>query len=128
MRKKKRDPKLLPYAVGIAAGYIAALLVCIPAALVLSFTDVAAKTAGAAAVLAMSIGSFVCGRTAGIIKRRNGLKTGALCGVIFVLPLLILSAIFGGSSLSAMFFVKFMLCVAFAAVGGVAGVNREERP
>lgn len=127
MRKKKRDPKLLPYAVGIAAGYIAALLVCVPAALVLSLTDVAAKTAGAAAVLAMSIGSFVCGRTAGIIKRRNGLKTGALCGVIFMLPLLILSAIFV-RSWSAMFFVKFLLCVAFAAVGGVAGVNREERP
>ncbi len=97
------------------------------AAALLSLTDAAVQTAGAAAVLAMSIGSFLCGQTAGIIKHRDGLKTGALCGIAFALPLLILSAVFGGGW-SAMFFVKLLLCVSFAAVGGVAGVNREEKP
>lgn len=127
MRKHKQNSRLLPYAAGLIVGYIAALPVSVFAAALLSLTDAAAQTAGAAAVLAMSIGSFLCGRTAGIIKRRDGLKTGALCGIVFVLPLLILSAVFGGGW-SAMFFVKLLLCVAFAAVGGVAGVNREERP
>ncbi|MCM1164693.1 MAG: hypothetical protein NC299_00775 [Lachnospiraceae bacterium] len=46
---------------------------------------------------------------------------------MFALPLVIVSAVFG-SGLSAMFFVKLLLCAAFAAVGGVAGVNREEKP
>ncbi len=127
MRKRKRNSRLLPYAAGLIVGYIAALLVSMLAAAVLSLTDAAAQTAGAASVLAMSIGSFLCGRTAGIIKHRDGMKTGALCGIAFVLPLLILSAVFGGGW-SAMFFVKFLLCVSFAAVGGVAGVNREEKP
>ena len=126
MRKRKRNSKLLPYAAGLIVGYIAMLPVSVIAAL-LSITDAASKTAGAAAVLAMAIGCFLGGRTAGIIKHRDGLKTGALFGVMFVLPLLILSAIFT-RSWSGMFFVKLILCVAFAAVGGVAGVNREERP
>lgn len=126
MRKRKRDPRLTPYAAGLITGYIAALLVSVLAAALLSATDAAAKTAGAASVLAMSIGSFLSGRTAGIIKRRDGLKTGALCGLAFVLPLLVISAVFT-RSWSMMFFVKLILCVAFAAVGGVAGVNREER-
>ena len=124
MRKRKRNSRLLPYAAGLIVGYIAALLVSMLAA---SLTDAAVQTAGAAAVLAMSIGSFLCGQTAGIIKHRDGLKTGALCGIAFALPLLILSAVFGGGW-SAMFFVKLLLCVSFAAVGGVAGVNREEKP
>lgn len=111
---------------GLIVGYIAALLVSVLAAALLSLTDAAAQTAGAAAVLAMSIGSFLSGRTAGIIKRRDGLKTGTLCGIVFVLPLLIISAVFGGGW-SAMFFVKLILCAAFGAVGGVAGVNRDER-
>ncbi|MBD5130646.1 MAG: TIGR04086 family membrane protein [Ruminococcaceae bacterium] len=126
MRKHKQNSRLLPYAAGLTVGYTAALLVSALAAALLSLTDAAAQTAGAAAVLAMSIGSFLCGRTAGIIKHRDGLKTGVLCGLAFVLPLLILSAIFG--RWSAMFFVKLLLCTAFAAVGGVAGVNREEKP
>ncbi len=127
MRKRKRNSKLLPYAAGLVAGYAAMLPVSVIAAALLSITDAAAQTAGAAAVLAMAIGCFLGGRTAGIIKRRDGLKTGALFGVMFVLPLLVLSAIFT-RSWSGMFFVKLILCAAFAAVGGVAGVNREERP
>lgn len=101
-------------------GYTGALAVSLLAAGVLSFTDAAAKTAGGAAVLALIIGSFLCGRTAGVIKRRDGLKTGALCGLIFVLPLLLISAIFY-NSWSAMFIIKLLLCTAFAAVGELRG-------
>ena len=126
MRKRKRKSGLLPYTAGLIVGYAVMLPVSVIAAALLSITDAASKTAGAAAVLAMAIGCFLGGRTAGIIKHRDGLKTGALFGIIFVLPLLILSAIFT-RSWSGMFFVKLILCVAFAAVGGVAGVNREEK-
>lgn len=126
MRKRKKEQRFLPYAAGLIVGYTGALAVSLLAAGVLSFTDAAAKTAGGAAVLALIIGSFLCGRTAGVIKRRDGLKTGALCGLIFVLPLLLISAIFY-NSWSAMFIIKLLLCTAFAAVGGVAGVNKDER-
>lgn len=126
MRKRKRNSKLIPYAAGLAAGYAASLAVSVLAAFILSFTDAASKTAGAAAVLAAAIGSFVCGRTAGSLKHRDGLKTGALCGLAFAVPLVIISVIFRLSE-GAMFFVKVVLCVSFGTVGGVAGVNREER-
>ncbi|MDE7360642.1 MAG: TIGR04086 family membrane protein [Oscillospiraceae bacterium] len=126
MRKRKREPRLMPYAAGMVVGYIGALAVSMLAAGVLSLTDAAAKTAGSAAVVALIIGSFLSGRTAGVIKRRDGLKTGALCGLAFVLPLLVISAVFS-NSWSVMFIVKLLLCTAFAAVGGVAGVNKDER-
>ena len=124
MRKKKRNYRFFPYGAGLVLGYAAMLLVSAAAALLLSFTDAASSAAGAAAVLALAIGSFVCGRTAGIMRRRDGLKTGALCGLIFsVLPvvLALIFHLFG----TVMLIIKPILCVAFGAVGGVAGVNRD---
>lgn len=124
MRKRKRDSELLPYAAGLVLGYAAMLLVSAAAALILSVTGAAASAAGAAAVLALSIGSFVCGRTAGIMRRRNGLKTGALCGLIFSVLPVILSIIFRLFG-TPMLIIKPILCIAFGTVGGVAGVNRD---
>ncbi len=126
MRRKKRNSPFLPFAAGLAVGYGVMLPVSAGSALLLSFFDGAAKTAGAAAVLAMAIGSYFCGRTAGIMRRRGGLKTGLLCGLLFpVLPIL-LSLIFRQFS-GVMLPVKLILCVAFGIVGGVAGVNADEK-
>lgn len=124
MRKRKHNSAITPYAAGLILGYAAAILVSAGAALLLSFTDTASKTAGAAAVLALSIGSFVCGRTAGAMRRRNGLKTGALCGLLFSVLPIILSLIFRLFG-TVMLIIKPILCIAFGAVGGVAGVNKE---
>jgi len=126
MRRRKRNSPFLPFAAGLAVGYGVMLPVSAAAALLLSFFDGAAKTAGAAAVLAMAIGSYFCGRTAGIMRRRGGLKTGLLCGLLFsVLPIL-LSLIFRQFA-GVMLPVKVILCVAFGTVGGVAGVNTDEK-
>lgn len=122
MRRHKRSNAFFPYAVGLGVGYAAAILICAASALVLSFSDAAAKAAGAAAVVALSVGSFLCGRTAGQIKHRDGLRTGALSGLLFsVLPVL-LSIVFSSFG-TAMLFVKPLLCVFFGTAGGVAGVN-----
>lgn len=126
MRKTKRQNRFAPFVAGLISGYAAALMVCAAAALLLSFTDMAAAAAGAAALLAAAAGSFVSGRTAGILRKRGGLRTGAICGVIFILPLATLSAALGMMG-GALLIVKSLLCVCFAAAGGVSGVNREEK-
>lgn len=125
MRKKKNDSRFVPYLFGMAAGLGTVLLISAAAALILSFSDAAARSAGAASVIALSVGSFVCGRTAGIIRRRDGLRTGALCGVMFSAVPIIMSLIFGRFG-TAMLFVKPLLCVFFGTAGGVAGVNKDE--
>lgn len=124
MRKAKRDNRAKPFIIGLIFGYAVTAVICALAAAMLSLTDSAAAAAGAAAVVALSAGSFVCGRIAGILRRRNGLKTGALCGVLFVLPAAVLSLIFSGFGGGLL--LKIGLCIAFGTVGGVAGVNKEE--
>ncbi len=126
MRKQKQSSPFMPFWAGLVCGYIVTLLICVLAAVVLSFTDAAEKGSSAAAIPAIAVGSYVCGRTAGVLRRRNGLKTGALCGVLFMIPLVVLSLIFGLTG-SIMLFLKIALCVIFGTIGGVAGVNTDKK-
>lgn len=123
MRKKKKS-RAAPFTAGMICGGAAALVTAAIGALLLSLLGASAGAAGAAAIAASAIGSFVCGRTAGIMRRRDGLKTGALCGALFFIPLLLLSLVFGTAG-SFMLPVKALVCLAFAAAGGVAGVNKD---
>lgn len=124
MRKRKHNSKLAPFAAGVAAGYGAALLAAALCAAALTLTDTASSGSGAAAILAVSVGSFVCGRISGRLRRKNGLQTGALSGIMFVVPLLVLSLIFGLAG-SVLLVVKAALCLVFGMVGGVSGVNSD---
>lgn len=125
MRKKKRNDKLKPYLLGALFGYTAMILTILPAALILSMMRSASKGAGAAAVISLMIGGFVCGKTTGLIRKRDGLKTGLLCGLMFAVPIIVITVIFS-SKTDGSLFLKTALCVAFATVGGVSGVNSSE--
>lgn len=122
MRKLKRNDKLKPYLLGTLFGYIAMILTILPAAVILSMMRSASKGAGAAAVVSLMVGGFVCGKTTGLVRRRDGLKTGLLCGLLFAVPIMILTLIFSTKSGGSLL-LKIALCVAFATVGGVSGVN-----
>lgn len=104
---------------------MAMILTILPAALILSLMKSASKAAGAAAVIALTIGGFVCGKTAGFIRQKDGLKTGFLCGLMFSVPMIILTVIFPSGSAGTLM-LKIALCASFAAVGGVSGVNSSE--
>lgn len=123
MRKKKKSPAA-PFAAGMICGGAAALITAALGALLLALVGASAGMAGAAAIAASAVGSFVCGRTAGVIRRRDGLKIGVLCGAMFFLLLLVPALIFGTAG-SFMLPVKAAICLAFAAAGGVVGVNKE---
>lgn len=122
MRKRKRDDRLKPYLMGVLFGYAAMALTVLPAALILSLMRSASRGAGAAAVIALTIGGFVCGKTAGVVRGRDGLKTGFLCGVLFSVPMTVITVIFSEWTLGTLL-LKITLCASFAAVGGVSGVS-----
>lgn len=78
------------------------------------------------AVPAAAMGSFLCGRTAGKMRHRGGLKTGAVCGIMYCVPLILLALIFGTVQ-GALLPVKLALCIGFGAAGGVSGVNSQDK-
>lgn len=124
MRKKKNTSRAFPFIKGLAAGYIATIAVAAAGALIMWIFGADSGLSWLPATLAAAAGSFFCGRAAGKLRRRSGLKTGAFCGAIYFAPLIILGLIFGTAG--ALIPVKAVLCTAFGAAGGVYGVNSPE--
>lgn len=125
MRRKKRYSRLLPFGAGLVAGYIATIAAAAVGALIMWLTGADSGLSWLAAVPAAALGSFICGRTAGKMRRRGGIKTGLFCGAVYCLPLIVLGLIFGTVQ-GGMFPVKLALCMGFGAAGGVSGVNSPE--
>ena len=125
MRRAKRERRYTAFTAGVAGGYIAALAVAAIGAVIVLITDSAEDMSGAMSIAALAAGSFISGRISGAIRRRDGLKTGAICAVMYLIPLVILSLIFGVMS-GALLPVKCVLCIAFGAAGGVVGVNHSD--
>ena len=126
MRRKHGNSRLAPFGMGIAAGYLATAAAAALSALIMLILGADGSIAWLPAIFAAAAGSFFCGRTAGKLRRRSGLKTGAVCGAAYILPLILLGMIFGRGE-GALLPVKLLLCVGFAAAGGVVGVNSPEK-
>ncbi|MGN1340744.1 MAG: TIGR04086 family membrane protein [Oscillospiraceae bacterium] len=126
MRKRQRNSRFAPFGAGLLAGYLLTAGTSAAGALVMWLAGADSGAAWLVAVPAMALGSFLCGRTAGRLRRRGGLKTGAVCGVMYFLPLLLLSLVFGQVQ-GVLLTVKLLLCVGFGTAGGVAGVNSQDR-
>ena len=111
MRRKKNRSRLLPFGAGLAAGYLLTIGVAAAGALVMWLTGA---------------DSSMAWLTAGKQRRRGGLKTGAVCGVLYCVPLILAALIFGTVQ-GILLPVKAALCIGFAAAGGVSGVNSPEK-
>ena len=126
MRRVKREHRMLPYAAGVITGYIVTLVLSAAAAFALFLTDSAEGLSGAAAVIIAALSCFWAGRRAGRLKRRDGLKSGFLCGILYMLPLTLVAIIWGTFG-GTLFWVKLILSAVFGAAGGINGVNSPEK-
>ncbi len=124
MRRAKKRNRLTPFWAGLAGGYIAALAVAAVGALILLLSGSAALT-GLFSIAAVAAGAFAAGRISGGMRRRRGLATGALSGVMFLAVPVLLSLVFGVMR-GPLLAVKLALCVAFGSAGGVVGVNSSD--
>lgn len=125
MRRAKRESRLAPFTAGVTCGYIATLAAAVLGALLVLLTDSAESFSGVVAMVALAVGSFASGRLAGSMRRRGGLFTGAVSGLLYVIPFVLLSVVFGVMQ-GVLLFVKLILCVVFGAAGGVVGVNSSD--
>lgn len=126
MRKRRSNSRLLPFGAGLAAGYMLTAGTAAAGALIMWILGADGGLSWIVAVPAVAMGSFLCGRTAGKMRRRGGLKTGAVCGIMYCVPLILLALIFGTVQ-GVLLPVKLALCIGFGAAGGVSGVNSQDK-
>ena len=92
------------------------------AASVVDFSDGAFN---ALSSIALCAGCFAASYTAAKRRRRDGLKTGLLCGAIIFGVLLLGGLIFVRSFSAGGFFTKLLIIMVCSAIGGIIGVNKQ---
>ena len=116
---------LRPIGVGLCVGIVTATLLLLGAAVALWKVDVPRGAIAPMAVTAAAIGSLIAGVVAALCAGKRGLVTGAVCGTVMALILLIVGlSRFGGADVgyAALKWAVMTLC---GAIGGLIGVNRK---
>jgi len=77
--------------------------------------------------IALCAGCFAAAYTAAKRRRRDGIKTGLLCGAVIFLVILTAGALFVKSFSAGGFFTKLLMVLLCSAVGGIVGVNSPKK-
>ncbi len=108
---------------GIIFGLIIIIVLCTLFALIMTFADLPDFIISAISFLIISLACYFSAFISTRICRKNGLFQGFICGLgIFVL-LFIISLLGHKAQLTAMIFIKFILCIFSGVIGGIKGVN-----
>lgn len=112
---------------GSIIGISVILIIFILIALVLSFGILPLSATPAAACLAIAVGAFFAGLSATKKTGKNGLITGAICGIsLFILFTLIGMAAFGSTpGISTL--IRLIIFVTAGAIGGIIGVGSADK-
>ncbi len=77
--------------------------------------------------IALCAGCFAAAYTAAKRRRRDGIKTGLLCGAVIFLVILTAGLVFVKSFSAGGFFTKLLIILICSAVGGIVGVNSPKK-
>ena len=118
---------LRPLGLGLCVGVVCCTLLLLLAAVLLNTADIPHGAAVPLAVSAAGLGAFAAGLTASLLTGRRGLLTGALCGTLLYLLLLLVGLARTGGADGGYALIKWAVLTVCGAVGGLIGVNRKKR-
>lgn len=118
------SPWLRPILIGLAVGAVTATGLLLLFALLIYKLDLPMGAVTPLAVIAMGLGSLVGGIAVGLSTKEKGLLSGAVCGALLYLILLIAGLARTGDVALGYAAVKGTVMTVASAAGGVLGVNR----
>ena len=78
-------------------------------------------------LLSMMTCGFVCGYINGQFIKEKGIYIGLASGGIVSVVLFILKFVFSSDIITVMTFVKLIILIVFAVIGGIVGVNKNAK-
>jgi len=115
--------KLFTYLFSTACGAAVSGIMVLLSAFVAYILGFKRDMAGGMAFVALAAGCFVSGLICGLIKRRGGLRSGAICAAAMLVPLLLISLFTDGFT-GGETVVKIASMLIASCTGAVIGVNR----
>ncbi len=109
---------------GAAIATIFTLAVFVVFALLLSYTPLAEETIPFIALITEGLGAAISGFVPARKTGRNGVITGAVCGILYILIIWICASVTSdGLFLDPHIFIMAGISVLMGAIGGILGVN-----
>ncbi len=109
---------------GAAIATIFTLAVFVVFALLLSYTPLAEETIPFIALITEGLGAAISGFVPAKKTGRNGVVTGAVCGILYILIIWICASVTSdGLFLDPHIFIMAGISVLMGAIGGILGVN-----
>lgn len=109
---------------GAVISAIFTLVVFLASALLLSYTPLAEESIPWIAFITEGLGAGIAGFVPAKKSGRNGVITGALCGILYILIIWILASVTSdGMFFSPHIFIMAAISVIMGAIGGILGVN-----
>ena len=118
---------LRPILLGLCVGVVTGTALLTLAALLVQKVDLSPSLLPYVAVAAVALGSFAGGLIAALLAKERGLLTGAICGTLVYLLLLVAGLSRFGGVEGGYALIKWAVLTAAGALGGVLGVNRKRR-
>lgn len=112
---------------GLAVSAAVCMIFIMLAALVLCMIDASDSIMLIVSLLAVCSGAFTGGFFTSKLRGEKGLISGALCGFMFFIILMVVSMLVNGNSVSVLTLIKLALCLLCSGTGGVVGVNFKRR-
>ena len=117
--------KAAAYGFSAVCGLAAQIVLILLMSAVMYALGLPPEMSGAMSFFALAAGCFVSGLVCGLIKRRGGLKTGAVCAGLILAVILCVSFISGNIS-GALLPAKATAALVCCAAGAVLGVNKRD--
>lgn len=115
-------------ATGAAFACVGAVFLAVTAfSAIAAFIDVSDGAFKLMSSAALCGGCFAASYTAALRRRRDGIKTGLICGAVIFGVLLLGGLIFVRSFSVGGFFTKVLIIMVCSAIGGIFGVNSPKR-
>lgn len=110
---------LLSVSVGVAV----MLLLLFAFSVMMTNLGISGENAGAMAMIALCVGSYIAGFIAAFCHHKNGLMTGLFCGAVLFGLFFLVSIVIPGGAMGLHTLARLLLVLCSAAIGGVFGVN-----
>ncbi len=78
-------------------------------------------------LLTVAVGGLVAGYSNGRMIRQKGIFVGGSSGILLIILMFLLKVIFFNPVPSFMTFIKFVVILLFAMIGGIMGVNKKTK-
>lgn len=118
---------LRPVLVGTAAGMLGASQVLVLFSLLLSLRDIPQMAIGPMASAAVGLGALLGGFVSAKLLGERGLLAGFFSGLLFFVLLMAAGLLLFGGELGPVAFVRFLIAVVCASLGGFWGVRSKGR-